>query len=204
VIVYVESNFLLELALGQEEREFAAEILALAERRLIDLAYPAFALGEPFSTVSHRARERDRLASQVAAQVRELGRSAPHQQLAATLQHVPAALAGIGKVEFDLLEESVARLLAAGRGLQTDSDSFRRALTYQRRYDLEPMDAVIYAAVVVDMEQHPTGLAKSFVSRNWKDFDDPGIRDELRSYGCRYDESFEAALAFIRDNGLGL
>jgi predicted nucleic acid-binding protein len=204
VIVYVESNFLLELALGQEQSSFAEEILGLAESHQVDLTYPAFSISEPFSTLLHRARERDRLASQISAQLTDLRRSTPHQQLLPVLQNVPGALSGIGKEEFDLLEQSVMRLLAVGRSLPTDSGSFTRALTYQRQYDLGPVDAIIYASIVVDLEHQPSQETKAFVSRNWKDFDLPAIREELRKHNCRYEESFEAGVALIRDTVLGV
>jgi hypothetical protein len=63
---------------------------------------------------------------------------------------------------------------------------------------------VIYAAVVQDLARQPAQPAKCFISRNWKDFDDPGIRAELRAHNCRYEESFEAGLALIRDAALGV
>ena len=204
MIAYVESNFLLELALGQAEAPFADEILTLAEGQHVDLAYPMFSLSEPFSTVTQRTRERERIASLVSAQLKELGRSAPHLQLVAALQHVPGALSGVGTAELDLLERAAARLLTAARGLITDSISFQRALAYQRQYGLQPADAVIYAAIIVDLERQRPELPKVFISRNWKDFRDPSIPAELHSHNCRFEESFESGLAFIRDSALGV
>ncbi|HEX8213826.1 MAG TPA: hypothetical protein VF584_26905 [Longimicrobium sp.] len=46
MIVYAESNFLLELAYLQEEHESCEEILALAESGRIRLLLPAFAVVE--------------------------------------------------------------------------------------------------------------------------------------------------------------
>lgn len=48
MIVYVESNFVLELALGQEQSASAEAILALAEAKKIELVVLGFALSEPF------------------------------------------------------------------------------------------------------------------------------------------------------------
>ena len=47
--VYVESNFILELVLEQEQRHACEEILTLAAGRTIELALPAFALIDPTS-----------------------------------------------------------------------------------------------------------------------------------------------------------
>ena len=45
MIVYVESNFVLELAFLQEEYESCMELLRLAESRDIHLVLPAFSIG---------------------------------------------------------------------------------------------------------------------------------------------------------------
>ena len=48
MIVYVESNFVLELAFLQEESEDCSEILQLAEAQRIELVFPSFCVGEPY------------------------------------------------------------------------------------------------------------------------------------------------------------
>jgi len=47
MIVYVESNFVLELAFLQEEYERCLELLRLAESQDIHLVLPAVSIGEP-------------------------------------------------------------------------------------------------------------------------------------------------------------
>ena len=54
MIVYVKSNFILEIALEQNQATAAESILALAESGQIELAFSAFALSEPFSTITRR------------------------------------------------------------------------------------------------------------------------------------------------------
>ena len=48
MIVYVESNFVLELAFLQEEYESCLELLHLAESQAMHLVLPAFSVGEPY------------------------------------------------------------------------------------------------------------------------------------------------------------
>jgi len=50
VIVYVETNFLLEIAYQQDECESCREILALARQGRVALAVPAFSLIEARQT----------------------------------------------------------------------------------------------------------------------------------------------------------
>ena len=195
--VYVESNFVLAIALGQEDAEPAISILELGEQGRLDLAFPALAVSEPFSTVSQRGRERRRRRSSMNEQVRELGRSKPHQRLVSMLSPIPVILADIEQAEVDLLTSTVGRLLAVGRSLPLDVPTFDRARGYRSRYGLSPQDAVVYATVMTDLERLPADRAKCFVSKNWKDFGDPGITAELRSHRCDYAESFESALNVV-------
>jgi hypothetical protein len=58
MIVAVESNFVLQLALKQEESAAAQEVLDLAVAHQIQLAIPACALFEPYGTLFRRHRDR--------------------------------------------------------------------------------------------------------------------------------------------------
>ena len=61
MIVYVESNFVLEMALLQEEHQSCASIISLAESNSIDLAIPAFSLTEPYEVWRRRRWQRSEL-----------------------------------------------------------------------------------------------------------------------------------------------
>lgn len=47
MIVYVETNFILELAFQQEQHQAVNSILELAERGKIELVYPGFSIRNP-------------------------------------------------------------------------------------------------------------------------------------------------------------
>ena len=59
--VYVESNFVLELALAQEQFESCEKILSLCEAGRIRLVVPAFSLAEPNETLARRKKQRKRM-----------------------------------------------------------------------------------------------------------------------------------------------
>jgi len=80
VIVYIESNFVLELALVQEDSTSCEAILQLAETGAIMLAVPAFSLGEPYETLVRRHRERRLLAGALAGEMTQLRRSTAYKE----------------------------------------------------------------------------------------------------------------------------
>jgi predicted kinase len=130
MIVYVESNFVLEIALEQEQSSSAEAILKLAESDTIELAFPSFALSEPFSTIMHRNKERADLHQSLMVTLRQLQRSEPNKQTILDLQPLLIILKNAVNREFDLLHSTVARLLKNGKTVELDDPSLRQALVY--------------------------------------------------------------------------
>lgn len=60
--VYVESNFVLEQALQQEQCEACESILQLASAGRISLCVPAFSLAEPHQALTLKDKARNRLS----------------------------------------------------------------------------------------------------------------------------------------------
>jgi hypothetical protein len=69
--VYVESNFVLEHALEQEEYESCAAIVRLAARHQLKLVVPAFSLAEPHQAIFSKAKTRSRLGEDLRVQLSE-------------------------------------------------------------------------------------------------------------------------------------
>jgi predicted nucleic acid-binding protein len=199
LIVYVESNFVLELALLQEQAAAAQTILEHAETGALTLVLPAFALSEPFATVTNQGTQRNKLSDELTRQERELGRSALHQSLAAQLKQVWTTLTEVRKAQMDSLEQTMERLLGAAQQVALDLPGFQQARLYETRYGLTPQDAIIYAVIVGDLQRRPIAEPKVFVNRNAKDFDDPGIKAELQTYNCRYIGTFADGLSYIEN-----
>lgn len=90
--VYVESNFVLELALEQEECESCSEIVQLASSKKVRLLIPAFSLAEPHLAVATKAKARLRLSDELRSHIRELGRSRSHREMLVEFGPLTAAL----------------------------------------------------------------------------------------------------------------
>ena len=86
MILYVESNFVLELAREQDEHMAASELLRLAETGGIELAFPAIALCEPFSAINKFRNDRARFIGSLQRQVADLDRSVALKSHAAALR----------------------------------------------------------------------------------------------------------------------
>lgn len=197
MISYVESNFVLELALGREDAAAAEWLLGQAEIGNIELALPELSIYEPYAVLTQKSRERSRLSRSLAAQVQELQRSVPHQELVVELTPAPELLIRIERDEMDLLEDVVARLLRSARVIHLSEAAFQQSLEKQAQLGLTPQDAIIYSSICDDAQQHPPDEVKIFASKNWKDFGTPEIAAELQEFGCTYCESFDEGRARI-------
>lgn len=64
--IYVETNFVLELALMQEEYQSCENILEICSAGKAHLIVPAFCIAEPFETLVRRGKDRIKLAQNLA------------------------------------------------------------------------------------------------------------------------------------------
>jgi predicted nucleic acid-binding protein len=114
VIVYIESNFLLEIALEQEQSSATRSIISLAESGQIGLAYPSFALSEPFEKIVRARIERNTTQQSLAKILVDLERSASHKQIARDLRPAVDTLENVFDIQMGLLCDTVDQLLSVG------------------------------------------------------------------------------------------
>jgi predicted nucleic acid-binding protein len=198
MIVYVESNFILEVVLQQEQAGAAEEILRLAEERRIEIVFPTFSLIEPYWTIEHRGKQRESLCKDLGVELNQVRRSATHKELVSNLESARQTMLKLERHEHNSLESTTRRILSIGKAVEIGQHVFEGALAHQGRYGLSLLDAVVFSAVLSDLVRRGDPGPKCFVSKDKGDFFDPGVGAELTSHNCRYISSFEDALKFIR------
>jgi len=78
--VYIESNFVLEQALEQEQCESCEALVKIAGARVIRILIPAFSLGEPHIALMHKGNEWSRFIPELRKHLSELARSKSYQK----------------------------------------------------------------------------------------------------------------------------
>lgn len=197
MIVYVESNFVLELAFLQAEHERCAALLDLAEAGAIDLVMPSFSVGESYETWVRRRKGRSDLHGQLRVQMRELSRSAPYAHLAAEFQAATGILLRSAEEEKQRLDAALERLADTAQFIPIDAAVIKTAIDFQRIRDLSPQDAIMYASIL----RHLAGarpIGRCFVTRNARDFVSLDIQRELAARRCRLLTTFADALGYVR------
>lgn len=200
MIVYVETNFVLELAYMQEEHERCDEVLALAEQQKIELLIPAFSVSEPYESWVRRAKRRAELHSTLDRELTELARSKPYQQSSVELQELTKMLAQSGQEEKQRLDVIVRKLLQILTVIPSTSAVLQSALLLQNTRNLSPQDSIVYASVLSHLSAVSMDAPKCFITKNSKDFTNPDIESDLTDHNCKLLTKFKNGLGYIKSN----
>jgi len=164
--------------------------LQLAEAGKIQLILPAFAIAEPFSAWVGRKRRREHLHSELARELRELGRSKPYAGSREEFQDVTKALLVSGEEEKLRLDATIAQILKEAVLIPIEADVIRSAIEIQTRNRLSPQDSIIYASVLSHVATVAKEEPKCFITKNSRDFSNPDIVQELSALGCELGTNF--------------
>lgn len=197
MIVYVESNFVLELAFLQEEHESCLELLNLAESRDIHLVLPAFSIGEPYETWGRRLKQRRGLSEQLITTIRELSRSRPYQEASNAFQELTDLLISSVEGEKQRLDDTLKRILQTVEVIPIDSGIITDAITFPKDLNLSPQDSIIYASILNHLTTAPEDL-RCFITKDSKDFAPPDIENELTAHQCKLLTKFADGLGYVR------
>ena len=196
MIVYVESNFVLELALLQEEHQSCDSIISLAESRTIDLAIPAFSLLEPYEVWRRRTWERTELHKRLIQEIGQLARTETYAKTVEELGDPASILVRSGNEDKRRLDLTLRRILDCAVVIPLQGETLRDAIQFQGSLDLTPQDSVVYASVIAHLSDDSPGT-KCFLNRDSKDFSIPDISEELGRYDCRLITRFSDGLSYI-------
>ena len=198
MIVYVESNFVLEIAFAQEESEACDSIIELAESANINLFIPAISVSEPYEVILRRSKHRVELNSQLAVELTQLSRSRPYSQIVERSQEIVSLLISSGQDEKLRLDSTLSRILGCAGVLPINGETLRSGIEFQNSLNLSPQDSLVYAAVVNHLDSTPAD-EKCFLNRDSKDFLIPDIESQLAAFGCVMIPKFSDGLEYIRN-----
>jgi predicted nucleic acid-binding protein len=199
MIVYIESNFVLELAYLQEEHESCEHILVLSEEGKIELVIPAYCVGEPYDSWVRRAKQRTELHERLSQEIRELSRSKPYVKSPKEFQDVTKTLVRSGEEEKQRLDNAVSRILETATVIPIERDTIKAAIDLQKTRNLSPQDSIVYASVLSHLSR-ASDESKCFITKNSKDFANPDIYKDLEDYDCKLLTKFEGGLGYTRSH----
>lgn len=199
MILYVETNFIIELAFTQEEYDECRSILDLTKAQTdIDLVLPVFCMGEAYEASVRKWRHRRELSNAVSTEVGQLGRSKPYRTRRGEFRKLTGLLVRSIEDQQRGLEATLGEVLETARVLPLERATFERAMEYQKTRSLQPQDSIVYVSVMTDLDEG-AGVPSCFITRNPEDFANPDIEDDdLARHGCKLLTSFRDGLGYVR------
>lgn len=199
MIVYIESNFILELAFLREEHENCQTLLDFAEAHILSLVMPAFSIGEPYEVWVRRSKQRRDLHTRLNNEIQELARSKPYKEVQQEFQKLTDLLLRSGEEEKRRLDMTLDAVLKTAEVIPININTIQAAITSQKTLDLSPQDSIVYASIIEHLRGASTGDTRCFVTKNSKDFVNPDIVNELALYSCKLLVRFKAGLDYARN-----
>ena len=197
ISVYIETNFILELAFSQEQAESCLQLLETSEQGKSRLIIPAFSIGECFETLVRRSKQRKQLAETVSTELKQLSRSLSYRSEVTALDSITRLL--ISSLEDDKrrLDETLARMLSTCEIIPLSKEVVMNAMSYRELLGFGYQDSIVYSSVMHHLELG-IKVASCFLNRNSKDFDDPDIIEMLESKNCKLLFNFDKGREYVR------
>lgn len=194
--VYAETNFVLEMALLQEQAPDCEAIVGLCREHRINLIIPAYSLAEPYETLIRRHRERKKLKNALDTELTQLARTKDYLRDIIRIQGLTNLLIQSAEDEMNRLEDVRTILLGIAETVPLNSKILKSSAEYQKEHDFSPQDAIVYASIRCHLRRTRPNMA-CFLNKNSKDFDDPDISEILEQYKCRMLSRFDHGYQFI-------
>ena len=197
--VYVDSNFVLERALLQQQWRSCEEIMVLCESGRAQLVVPAYCLIEPYEAVTRRHRRRKQIKQEIDNEFGQIARTETHADRLGGFREITDLLIKSAEDEEKALNDLSSRLLEKADLIPLDARALSLSTECRRQYDFSPQDSVVYASVLSHLERF-AAEPSCFLSRD-KDFQDQDVVEELGGFRCRLLTDFGAGYRYVVDNG---
>jgi hypothetical protein len=198
VIVYLETNFLFELATGRDTNDSCVSLLQWCREEQIALRIPAHALLETRTALRRRAAIQTGVARDLQDQHRDVDR-ARTRDLADLYLTAAQHLKNSADVERQYLMSLSEELLHLATILPTD----REVLLHSERFRIAKVltgdgDLLNFASIIRDLDLRKSGgdVAQSMFITGDADF--ANVRQWLQPYSCDLLTSYSAAVARLK------
>ena len=193
--IYVETNFVLELALDQKQRESCEHILSLCEKGKAQLIIPAYSFAEPYEMLRRHHEERKRLKKALDRELQQLIRTELYRSRLSDLQSLTTLLIDSADDEAKRFDATRSRLLKISEIIPLTAQILGEVARNQKVHALSPQDALVYTSVLQHLKQGVSAQG-CFLNKDG-DFNDPDIVEELSTYNCKLLPRFDSGYEFI-------
>jgi hypothetical protein len=151
----VESNFVLEIVLQQEQLQACDQVMQKCKQGSIKLVVPAYSILEPYETLARRHKARKNVHTDLGNELKQLSRSVSAANTRQASDDVLALLVDSANTETSRIAQVRGELLGLAEIVPLDESVIREAMQFQSTHALAPQDAIVYASVVAFLRTGP-------------------------------------------------
>ncbi|RKH66813.1 hypothetical protein D7X96_20825 [Corallococcus interemptor] len=200
--VFVETNFVLEMAFEHAQSQACEGLVRHAEAGDIQLVIPAFCFIEPADTLRRRIHAHKELQGRLEEEQRSRRDTASFTEAQDLAWNV--VIGSLVKSTQDArsrVRSIRARLLKCAEVVPVSGDVITRAASFQQEnIDLHFPDAVVLASVMARLTEDadPARRPSVFLNRNTTDFSTGAIKRVLKERYCKLITRFDDGLGAVR------
>ncbi|MGK7944187.1 MAG: PIN domain-containing protein [Microcystaceae cyanobacterium] len=196
--VYIETNFVLELAFQQEEFSSCESIVDLCETNQIQLIIPAYSLTEPFDTLIRQAKRRRDLHTKLNDELKQLSRSISYTESVDNIKTtINQLLIQSNEEQRNRFKTYQDELLNISEIIPLNTNILSKTYDNEQQYSLSSQDAIVYSSIIAHLSASPPSSA-CFLNRNSKDFGNSDIVAALKQLNCQILFSFAQGYNYIK------
>jgi predicted nucleic acid-binding protein len=199
ITVYIESHFVLELALLQEQYQSCEQILSLCESGKARLVLPTFCLAKPYEAFVRRSNTKKGLRQEMRVELQQLSRAAvlPKNRVD-VLENFVANLVQTNEAEAQRLHQTLDRILKKCEVISMVPEVLSLAVKFRGKpLELSIQESIVCASVVHHLGSQTAGQ-KCFLTGNPRDFNKPDIQATFESHNCQLFFDFEKGYNYLQ------
>jgi predicted nucleic acid-binding protein len=198
VNIYVETNFILELVFEQEQYASCEKILELCEVKKANLIIPAYSFAEPHETLIRQQKKRQGLQKSLDEELQQLSRTESYKNRLESIEDIRSLIVQSSQEIGENFAKYRESLLKIAEIIPLNADILLQAASVEENYKLkDPQDAFVYVSVLKHLQKNKPQQA-CLLNRNFKDFNDPDMVDELKSLNCKLITRFDDGYKFLQ------
>ncbi len=197
MIVYIETNFVFEIALRQEDHQICSQLITLAQSGQIQLVLPAYCLAEPHEKLIREQKRYKALERELQQVFSQLRRTEDYAEKVEKFDDGISLLIQSSRDARHRFNDIREKLLNTAALIPLNHTILVEAANYEfQPYEFDAQDAIVFASVLSHLK-HNHATPSCFLNRNTTDFGTQEVKNELEQYNCKMMPRFVDGLRYI-------
>ena len=197
--IYIESNFILELSLSQNQSEGCTRLLTLGETKRIDLFLPVYCFAECWDNQKTTLSRRNTFKTQVMNMREKFIQSNRYSHDIDIFTNLLSLIDKSNEVENESLNSILLLCSKKCNLIPITPEIIEYSGKLVSDYKIKKGDAVIFSSIIWHLNNNHEKKS-CFLCKNSKEFQDPDLIDKFQQLNCKLIFNFDHGYQFVINN----